>query len=154
MKSSLGILAVVFTALACGLAFSQNPPAQTPPAPSTEKWEKELAAARLRFEALASEVADLRKQMAATQKYLEAQAKSAGSMMEVLDESEKAGFTYGLNPNSRHIMLRGWRDQLTTAQKDVPGRADSGATGEQPSDAPMQGPPKPGEKTAEKSQEK
>ena len=54
-------------------------------------------------------------------KYLDAQAKSAAAMEKVLDDAEKAGFTYGINPDSRHLLLRGWRDQLSAMQKDLPG---------------------------------
>jgi len=54
-------------------------------------------------------------------KYLDAQSKAARGMARTLDESEKAGFTYGMNPESRHVLLKGWRAQLSALQKDVPG---------------------------------
>jgi hypothetical protein len=120
MKSQLGIVAVAVAALVCGLASSQNTPAQDPAVQRADKLEKDLAATRLRVEALSAEVADMKKQTAGTLAYLESTAKSAAQMAAVLDESEKAGFTYGLNPDSRHILLRGWRDYLASLQKDVP----------------------------------
>jgi hypothetical protein len=120
MNRQFGIVACVVAALVCGLAFSQSPAAQEPLPTRVEKLEKDLAASRLRVEALSTEVADLKKQFAATLAYFEAQSKSAAAMAAVLDESEKAGFTYGLNPDSRHILLKGWREQLATVQKDVP----------------------------------
>jgi peptidoglycan hydrolase CwlO-like protein len=120
MNRQFGIVACVAAALVCGLAFSQSPAAQDPLPTKVEKLEKELAASHLRVEALSTEVADLKKQFTATLAYFDEQAKAAAAMTTVLDESEKAGFTYGLNPDSRHILLRGWRDQLATAQKDVP----------------------------------
>ena len=120
MKRHLGIVAFAVAALACGMAFSQNPPAQDPAPQRVDKFETELAATRLRVEALSAEVADLKKQVASTVAYIATQSKSAAAMAAVLDESEKAGFTYGLNPDSRHVLLRGWREMLAAAQKDVP----------------------------------
>ena len=53
-------------------------------------------------------------------------------MQATLDDSEKNGFTYGINPDSRHILLKGWRDQLAAMQKDVPKAAakPGGPTGD------------------------
>jgi cell division protein FtsB len=148
MKRSLGSLAFVVGALACGLAFSQNPAVQDPAGQRIDKLEKDLAASRLRVEALSTEVGDLKKQVTAAVKYLEAQSKQAAAMSGVLDESEKAGFTYGLNPDSRHILLKGWRDQLATAQKDVPELpATPEATPVKPARAPAKADAKPPAKT-------
>ena len=119
MKSHHVALGLASAALLCGFAFT-NPAVQDPAAARVEKLEKDLAASRLRVEALSTDVADLKKQMAATLQYLQVQAKSAAAMASALDESEKLGFTYGINPNSRHVMLAGWREQLAAAQKDVP----------------------------------
>ena len=63
-------------------------------------------------------------ELAEVQDYLQAQSKSAGELVKALDESEKAGFTYGINPNSRKVLLKGWRDFSGTMQKDVPGAKD------------------------------
>lgn len=135
MKSRTGAVVVVLAALVGGLAFSQNPPVPNPPGQDPpgqdppgqdpavtriEKLEADLAAAKLRIEALSTEVADAKKQMTTTVQYVENQAKAAAAMAEVLDQSEREGFTYGINPDSRHTMLRGWRELLATAQQDVP----------------------------------
>jgi len=120
MKRSLGSLAFVVGALACGLAFSQNPAVQDPAGQRIDKLEKDLAASRLRVEALSTEVGDLKKQVTAAVKYLEAQSKQAAAMSGVLDESEKAGFTYGLNPDSRHILLKGWRTSSRPRRRTCP----------------------------------
>jgi hypothetical protein len=92
----------------------------------------------------------MKKQVAATLHYLEAQAKSAASMASVLDESEKAGFTYGLNPDSRHLLLRGWREQLATAQKDVP-EAEAPPPEPAPAKTPAKKPVKATDKAPAKS---
>jgi len=123
MKSRTGAVVAVLAALVGGLAFSQNPPVpagQDPAAVRLEKLEADLAAAKLRIEALSTEVADTKKKMAATVKYVGQQADAAAAMVEVLAQSEQAGFTFGINPDSRHILLRGWRDQLAAAQQEVP----------------------------------
>jgi hypothetical protein len=125
MKSRTAAVVLVLAALAGGLAFSQDPPEKVPPgqdpsASRIEKLELDLSASRLRIEALAAEVADAKKQVADAVLYMEKQAKAAAAMMDVLDRAERAGFTYGINPDSRHLLLAGWRDQLATAQKDLP----------------------------------
>lgn len=128
MKSQLSIVAFVASALVCGLAFSQNPSTQDTTPSRIDKLEKDLAASRLRVEALSTEVNDLKKELTATITYLEEQSKAANTMASTLDESEKAGFTYGINPDSRHILLKGWRDQLAAAQKDLPAAPSAPAT--------------------------
>lgn len=120
MNRQPGVLLVAIAALGCGLAFSQNPPAQDPAVGRVEKLDQDLAATRLRIEALAARVAEHDKKLEAIVKYLDAQAKSAAAMAAVLDQSETAGFTYGINPNSRHILLRGWREQLAAVQEGAP----------------------------------
>jgi hypothetical protein len=120
MNSRTGAVVVVLAALLGGLAFSQDPPAPASNQERLDRLELDLAAAKLRIEALSTEVGEAKKKMAATVKYVDEQAKAAGVMMDVLDQSERAGFTYGINADSRHILLRGWRDQLDAAQKDVP----------------------------------
>jgi len=120
MKSQLlAALALSSAAVLCGFAFT-TPASQDPNAARIEKLEKDLAASRLRVEAMSTDVADLKRQMAATVQYLQLQAHSAATMATVLDDSENQGFTYGINPNSRHTLLIGWREQLAAAQKDVP----------------------------------
>jgi hypothetical protein len=47
-------------------------------------------------------------------------------MESVLDESEKAGFTYGINASSRELLLSGWRDQLAAQQENLPSPLPAG----------------------------
>jgi hypothetical protein len=63
----------------------------------------------------------IEQELASVQEYLQAQSRSASELAKALDESEKAGFTYGINPNSRKVLLKGWRDFSGNLQKDVPG---------------------------------
>ncbi|MFN0008577.1 MAG: hypothetical protein ACKVXR_11800 [Planctomycetota bacterium] len=125
MKSRTAAVVVLLAALVGGMAFSQDPPAraaarQDPVAERIDKLEAELATAKLRIEALSTEISDVKTKMGATAKYAESQAKAAAEMESVLAQAEREGFTYGINPDSRHTLLRGWRELLATAQKDVP----------------------------------
>ena len=52
--------------------------------------------------------------------YIDAQSKAAKAMVDVLDAAEKAGFTFGINPESRELLLKGWREELDTLQQGVP----------------------------------
>jgi hypothetical protein len=40
--------------------------------------------------------------------YLKAQAQSAQSMIDVIADAEKKGFTWGINPDSRTVLVAGW----------------------------------------------
>lgn len=147
MKSHFSTVVFVASALVCGLAFSQNPAAPDPAQSRIDKLEKDVAASRLRVEALSTEVADLKKELVATVTYLEEQSKAASAMAGALDESEKAGFTYGINPDSRHVLLKGWRDQLAAAQKDVPTLPAGAGTPPPKAPAPVPAPVKTDAKT-------
>lgn len=129
MKSAR-ILVIGAAFVACGLAFSQGPATQSPPTQVPAKQdpverrfellESDLISTRERAEALALEVAELKTALSSTIKFVGEQAKAAQAMAETLDASEQAGFTAGINFESRHLLLRGWREQLAAAQKNLP----------------------------------
>ena len=91
-------------------------------------WQSGNASdADARVAALAKDCATLQKDLAETRtlvektaRYAAEQARAAQAMNNVLDASEKAGFTFGINPESRVVLLQGWRDALAAAQRDVP----------------------------------
>ena len=120
MKHQLVIVLLTAATVLGSLAFSQNPPAQATPEKRIEKLEGELAATRQHVEALAAELTAANGRLTAVVKYLDAQSKGAAGMSSTLDASEKAGFTYGINPDSRLILLEGWREQLAGIQKGLP----------------------------------
>lgn len=70
--------------------------------------ERDLAQAKDKLARQETELAELKAWMAAQQA-------AAKAMQATLDESEQAGFTYGINPESRTTLLRGWRAQLEAA---------------------------------------
>lgn len=53
--------------------------------------------------------------------YLRAQAQAAGGLQRVLAEAEAKGFTYGINPESREVLLAGFDAFAQTLQTDLPG---------------------------------
>lgn len=55
-----------------------------------------------------------------TVEYLKAQAASAKKQLDVLERSEEAGFTFGINPVSREVLLSGWRAELNARQQGLP----------------------------------
>lgn len=123
--NSARILVVGAAFVACGLAFSQGPAAQAPAKADPverrfEVLEADLISTRERAEALALELAELKTTLSSTIKFVGEQAKAAQAMAETLDASEQAGFTAGINFESRHLLLRGWREQLAAAQKNLP----------------------------------
>jgi len=119
MKSQLTVILLVAAALS-GLAFAR-PTSQATLEERVQALEAQLAGASAAEESMASDVAELKELAEATVAYLDAQAKAAAKMERTLESSEEAGFTYGINPDSRHILLAGWRATLATMQADLPG---------------------------------
>ena len=67
------------------------------------------------------EVEALEKRVTALEQYSQAQAKAAEALVKALDESDVQGFTYGINPGSRKVLLAGLKTSATAAQQAVPG---------------------------------
>ncbi len=120
MKQLLSACALVLL-VSGGVAFSQGEgQSQAGADKRVEMLEGELAALKQKSEASAADLAETKALLSKTLTYLEAQSKSAGTMAATLDEAERLGFTYGINPESRTTLLRGWREQLTAAQAALP----------------------------------
>ncbi len=119
MKPQLFVVLAASVLLASAYALAPAAP-QGPADARIEGLVKDVADAKARVEQLSAELKETRGMLESTQKYLDAQSKAAKAMADTLDESEKAGFTYGINPDSRHILLRGWREQLGQLQQGVP----------------------------------
>jgi uncharacterized coiled-coil protein SlyX len=86
-----------------------------------EELEKRAAADAVRIDVLTAELADVSALVDQTVRYLNEQARSAEKMAATLDTSEQEGFTYGINPRSREVLLAGWRDRLKSIGTEVPG---------------------------------
>ena len=61
-----------------------------------------------------------RLQMEGVLSYLKAQSESAKALEAALAESRERGFTYGINPGSREVLLAGMNQFVTTLQTNVP----------------------------------
>jgi hypothetical protein len=70
--------------------------------------------------AAATDSKDVQQQLDSVLAYLSAQAEAAKRLDERLKESETKGFTFGINPDSRIVLLSGFADFTATLQTDVP----------------------------------
>lgn len=70
---------------------------------------------------LEARVEVLEAQLAEVRAYLQAEAKSAKALSAALDVSEQEGFTFGINPRSREVLLEGFRSHAVVLQQGVPG---------------------------------
>jgi hypothetical protein len=125
MKTYLGVMIVALAvggslAISQASAFSQEEEPKVDMTKKVEVLEIDLIATRQKAEAVATELAQTKATLARIVGYLDAQAKSAAALADTLDQSEQAGFTAGINPNSRMILLSGWREHLVALQTDVP----------------------------------
>jgi hypothetical protein len=111
-------LVLVASAVVCGLALAQAP---------QSKDAAQVAALQKRVEALEADVAALKKASPGTGefaagidkdrktveqlvKYTAAQAAAAVKLQAVLEDSRAKGFTFGINPDSRTVLLQGFQD--------------------------------------------
>lgn len=134
-------LAFAVAAFALGAAFAAPStslavqPVQGTPLERLEAAEKRLADLENQLAALkgakpaaankdktddAEDVAALDQQVQDVLEYLGAQAEAAKRLDAMLKDSEAKGFTFGINPDSRIVMLHGFADFTTTLQTDVP----------------------------------
>lgn len=120
MKHQLSFAAAALALLATSMAYTSSAQSQDPIGQRLDAMQKDILDSRARMEQAVEELKGARKTLEEAQKYIEAQSKAAKAMAEVLDESEKQGFTYGINAGSREVLLRGWREQLDALQNGVP----------------------------------
>jgi hypothetical protein len=119
MKSHLILLLAALAAVS-SFAVARSGPEQNNADHKIEILEKDITATRARLEQVSADLAETRAALDGALKYLADQSASAKKMAQTLDDSEQAGFTFGINPDSRKILLKGWRDDLAAAQKTVP----------------------------------
>ena len=115
MKKSLPIALV---SLALGFALSTV--AARPTVQDDKGADARISALEVALAKEQKAHAETRALVDQTVEYLQAVSESAKQMMTALDQAEAAGFTAGINFHSREILLAGWRDVWSTAQKNVP----------------------------------
>ena len=135
MNRKLG-LSVLGAALVAATAFSLagNPPGQS-------DLQKEVDRLRADVNELKKKSADadvkeeLKKtqaQLVETQSYLVSLGESSQALAEALNDAEKKGFTFGINPDSRIALLQGLHEFCDSLHRNVPGakeKAGEGANG-------------------------
>ena len=77
----------------------------------------------VRIERLETEVRDLRSRLDATVEFLRRQSAGAASLQQSLDLSAEEGFTLGINPRSREVLLDGFHGFLEGLQQELPAAA-------------------------------
>lgn len=108
-------------ALACLAAGLALPSVGAPAFQEQEALDGRVAALEVALAKEQKAHAETRALLDQTIEYVRAQAQTAEKMMGVLDAAEAAGFTAGINFHSRELLLGGFRDVWSSAQKDVPG---------------------------------
>jgi hypothetical protein len=122
-------LVLVGTAVLCGLALAQTPPQRTP-TERLEALEKDVVELRVRLDAQAAnagEILALKKELFETRAIVDqltqwtaTQAEDALVLSRVLDEVQEKGFTAGINPDSRILLLGGLRGFLLGMRRELP----------------------------------
>jgi uncharacterized protein YlxW (UPF0749 family) len=123
---SIHYASTLFATLALGFGTWQAQEAAQAQGQSADLATR-VQALEKKLDAQAKELAEARTLAEKTARYAAEQSRAAAAMATVLDESEKAGFTYGINPESRIGLLRGWREALAAAQRDVPSVSEPAA---------------------------
>jgi hypothetical protein len=131
MRSLIPILFFSAVAGASTLTVTRVGAAQAgdDPAAATAAEVEEL---RGEIDSLRAELDETRALLDETVHFLHENAKAAKAMAAVLDASEKEGFTFGINPRSREVLLEGWRKNLSAQQKSVPGKPAEEPAEQQP----------------------
>ena len=88
-----------------------------------EAAEKAAKDAEAEKAALEQQVTELEARVKTIEGYLQSQAGAAATLGQALTASEAAGFTAGINAESREILLEGLGTLTSTAQEKVPGKA-------------------------------
>src|SRR5687768_8603453 len=94
-----------------------------------------------------AQVQALEKRVEVLEKYVQNQARAAEVLSRSLYESDAQGFTYGINPSSRKVLLAGLRGVAGAAQQGVPGGAVAAK------EEPEKTPPKQGTEKTQKTEE-
>jgi septal ring factor EnvC (AmiA/AmiB activator) len=132
MKCNWTLVSLSLAAV-CGLALAQQPVPKPAP-PKLDALQKEVAMLRDEVAALKKAVpppaantdklaAELKETRALVEQlvaYVRAQAEGAGQLSQVLADSEKKGFTYGINPDSRIVLLQGLNSFVDALQTNLP----------------------------------
>ena len=140
MKRNFSLVLLLVAALACGSSFAQGPE-EADLAARVAKLEAQVVALQDSLKAskpagdkLEKELAEQKRMLAKIIGYMSAQAASAKVLQDSLAESQEKGFTYGINPESRVVLLAGFEQFASTLQAEVPGQAPDEPAGPPPAE--------------------
>lgn len=127
MKRTVGLSVACLALCAAAFSLATTPPAQSDLQKEVERLRVEVAELKRKVgtaepERLRKELEDAKRLADETSAYLSAQADAAASLIEALRDAEKKGFTFGINPDSRVVLLQGFQTFCEGLQKNVPGR--------------------------------
>jgi len=86
----------------------------------------ELTAQTQRIDDLERDLVEARDLLDLVMGHMQDQADAAKDLEASLRSSEDLGFTAGINPKSREVLLSGWRGYLSTQQAGVPKKQAKG----------------------------
>jgi outer membrane murein-binding lipoprotein Lpp len=116
MRLTLVVLAVLVASTVLAVtALSKDAEA-----PQPSRLEEKVRTLEDKVLKLRTELKATRTVQAKLLRYLDGQAKAAEGLAKALDESEKAGFTYGQNFKSREILLSGFRKRIAAVRQGLP----------------------------------
>lgn len=125
MKTLPALSVLCAASLLLGLATAQSPAA---PEQDVATLRAEVAALRAEVDKLKStDTSELEKQLEETRALVDqlaawsrTQAAGADALTKTLTESQEKGFTFGINPESREVLLAGFRSFASGLQEGVP----------------------------------
>ena len=127
MNRSLS-LALVVVGAAAGLAFARTSSPQDP-MERLSALEHEVATLQQELAELkrapaaglsAEEAKTLKSTLERLDQWVQHQAQAASALDAVLDDSQAKGFTYGINAESRTVLLQGFHDLAASLRSGVP----------------------------------
>jgi len=119
MKQQIVMAAGLAAALVCGTAFSQDG-GRDDEQGGVDELKELVEAQALRIDELEEELLATQARLDETIAYLHANAKQADAMLGTFQASEAAGFTKGINWESREMLLAGFREYMSGQKSGLP----------------------------------
>ncbi|MCE9593958.1 MAG: hypothetical protein K8S98_07190 [Planctomycetes bacterium] len=127
MKRTLGLSVACLALVAAAFSLAPTRPQQNDLQKEFDRLRIEVAELKRKsaggdVESLRAELKDANQKLTETVGYLAAQADAAAALLDAVKDAEKKGFTFGINPDSRVVLLQGFQSFCEGLQKNVPGR--------------------------------